>query len=222
MFSQVVEELNPFYGTNFYNIDQDNRLFSNNNIDLKTVNGTPYETEDFVLGTAHEKISDNTKNFFMRYNVYNDAIEIKKNKLDRVAINLIRSENIVATLNDKKYHYRSYLNRNNENKSGYFILISQRGDHSLYLKKSKKFVPKKISKEAYIKDTPASFKDDNHYYFEINGSLRIIPRKKKAFLKEFSEDKVALSAFLKKEKIDLKKQEDLIRLLNFYTLSDKN
>ncbi len=221
LWSQVVEELNPFFGTTFYNIEQDNRMFSNTNIDLKTVTGTPYENDVFVLGTALEKISESSKDFFMRYNIYNDAIEIKKSKLDKVATNLIKSENISVSMNGKKYFYRSYLDKNNKSQSGYFILISERGNYKLYLKKRKKFVPKQISKEAFIKDTPAAFKDDNAYYFEINNSLRYISRKKKAFLKEFSEDKAALTSFLKKEKIDLKKEKDLIRLLNFYMLKSK-
>ncbi len=215
-------DLDPFFGTTFYNIEQDNRLFkTGEKVDLKTINGTPYETEKFVRGTAVETISENSGDFYMRYNIYNDAIEIKRNPQDKVATNLIKSENIYATINNKRYDYRSYLDRNNKRKSGYFILISSKGDDKLYLKKNKKFVPTKVSKEAYVKDTPAQFKDDNNYYFEIKNTLVLIPQKKKVFLKQFLDDEELLSKFLKKEKINLKKQEDLIRLLNYYSTIKK-
>ena len=153
----------------------------------------------------------------MRYNIYNDAIEMKKNLTDEVATDLIKSENIYAKINDKRYHYRDYVDEEGKSKSGYFILISSRGDSRLYLKKSKKFIPKKESTDPYGSGSPASFRDHNKYYFEINNSLFLIPEKKKVFLKQFPDKKEEITKFIKSQKINLKKKEDLIKLLNYYS-----
>jgi len=217
-FLQNQQNLNPISDgyLNYINNNKD----KNSKVDLSTINGTPYGDEEFVLGKAYDILAQNTGDFYMRYNIYNDAIETKKNLYDKNAIDLIKSENIYVKINDNRYHFRGYIDGEGKQKSGYFILISSRGTNRLYLKKNKKFVPKREATNPYESEVPASFKDYNEYYFEINNSLTLIPEKKKAFLKQFPEKKNELSNFFKKEKINLKKKNDLVRLLNYYSTTN--
>jgi len=214
-FLQNQQNLNPISDgyLNYVNNNKDKNL----KVDLSTVNGTPYGSEEFILGKAYDILTQNNGDFYMRYNIYNDAIETKTNLYDKNATDLIKSENIYVKINDNRYHFRGYIDGEGKHKSGYFILISSRGTNRLYLKKNKKFIYKREATNPYESEVPASFKDYDEYYFEINNSLIIIPEKKKTFLKQFPEKKNKLSNFFKKEKINLKKKDDLVRLLNYYS-----
>lgn len=185
---------------------------SNGNVDLSDVEGSPYENETFLVGKAVSKKLNNSKTCLMRYNAYNDVIEIKD---DNSALGLIKSLHIYAVINDIEYHYEDFIDENNKAKEGYFILLSKGATINLYLRKTKTFNKTVKAESTYYKDKPAKFVDSQSYYFKKHNVLIPFPYKKKALFQLFPEYEDELNRYIKDEKINPKSEEDIKKLF-FY------
>ena len=69
-FGQLTYVSSPIDPYEFYHILENNTKAK---IDLASVKGSPYEQETFVMGKAAEKLTNNSMNYYLRYNVYNDG-----------------------------------------------------------------------------------------------------------------------------------------------------
>ncbi len=209
---------NDYYDPLLYNIDtriEHNVSGVSSNIDLSTVKGSPYENKNFQLGKAVNKENGKPENFYLRYNVYNDVIEIKKGNSDTKVGGLIKSENIYAIINNREYHYKKYLDSREREKEGYFILLKKGKHSSLYLKKLKDFKDKVMPKDNFEKEKPATFTDDQAYYLEKGNILVRAASRKKKFLQQYPEISKELGKYIKSEKINLKSEKDMIKLFNY-------
>lgn len=209
-FSDATSLIDPY---DFYHILQNNAKAK---IDLSSVEGSPYEQESFVLGKAAEKLTNNSMNCYLRYNVYNDEIQMKIKLDDEKIVGLIKSLNHYAVINNKEYHYLSYTDNNKNINEGYFILVSNEIKNSLYLKRIKKFKVGQPAKDSFRKAIPSAFKNFERYYYKKGRVLFQLPTKKKEILLHFSDKKEDLKKFMKAEKIDLKDEKDLIKLFKYY------
>jgi len=84
-FSDASSFINPY---DFYHIQKNSNRVK---IDLSSVDGSPYEQEAFVLGKAAERLTNNSMNYYLRYNVFNDEIQMKAKLSDEKIIGLIKS-----------------------------------------------------------------------------------------------------------------------------------
>jgi hypothetical protein len=209
-FSYGSSIIDPY---DFYHIQQNSTKAK---IDLSSVEGSPYEQETFVLGKVSEQLTNNSMNYYLRYNIYNDEIQMKLNLDDEKIVGLIKSLNHYAVINNKEYHYMSYSNNNKNINEGYFILASNDTKNSIYLKKIVKFKEGQPEKDSFRKAIPSAFKNFERYYYQKDRVLFQIPTKKKEILVLFSEEKEDLKKFMKTEKINLKDEKDLIKLFKYY------
>jgi len=182
-------------------------------VELSTIDGSPYENELFSLGKAINKLSKKSNPYYLRYNIYNDVIEIDDSKS---IYGLIKSLNIYAIINNQEYHYEIYSVDNSSTDEGYFILLSKGTNCNLYLKKIKKLKEKVESKDSYHKETPASFVDLKSYFIKKDRILLPISKKKKEFLLQFPEKENELKKYMKAEKINLKSEKDVVKLFTYY------
>lgn len=90
-------------------------------VNLKNVQGSPYESNDFQIGTIFHKISGQKIKAFLRYNAYSDEIEVKKENTGEDVSNLIKNPNIIVILNDKEYHLKQFTTIANNNSEGFLI-----------------------------------------------------------------------------------------------------
>jgi len=185
-------------------------------IDLSSVEGSPYEQETFVMGKAAEKLTNNSINYYLRYNIYNDEIQMKIKLDDEKIVGLIKSLNHYAVINNREYHYMSYSENDKSINEGYFILVSNDIKNSLYLKKIVKFKVGQPAKDSFRKAIPSAFKNFERYYYQKGRVLFQVPTKKKEILLHFSDKKEDLKKFMKAEKINLKNEKDLIKLFKYY------
>lgn len=222
-FSQVVSQFsnNNYYGAIFDNLN--NKMYNNkmyndnsNNIDLSTIKGSPYENQKFQYGKVQNKLSGKSQSLYLRYNVFNDVIEIKENMFDPKTIGLIKSLNIYATINKQEYHYEIFTDKNSNTNEGYFLLLSKGTNNNLYLRKNKKFKEKVKAKDSFRKDIPATFIDSESYYIKKGRILFPVSTKKKEYLQQFSEKETELKKYIKSEKINLKNKDDLIKIFKYY------
>jgi len=186
-----------------------------NNIDLSKVKGSPYENNNFQSGKAIDLNSKRTEVFYIRYNIYNDVIELKTNLSDKAGNGLIKSEKVYVIINNKKYYYKKYLENNSNTKEGYFILLKKGNHSSLYLKKIKKFKDKVIPQNSIEKEKPAEFIDDHAYYLQKGDILVKVLSRKKKFLEQHPDISKKLGKYMKSEKINLKSEKDIIKLFNY-------
>ena len=135
----------------------------NGNVDLSDIEGSPYENDAFLVGKAVSKKMNNSTTCLLRYNIYNDIIEIKEHN---ATLGLIKSLHIYAVINDIEYHYEDFIDKNNKAKEGYFILLSKGASINLYLRKTKTFNKTEKAESTYYKDKPAKFVDSQAYYFK--------------------------------------------------------
>lgn len=178
------------------------------------ISGTPYMKQNF----APAKINDFKKTHLIRFNAAQDEMEVKINGKDI---------SILSKL--EKYHVKlvdgtglEYMNLNyNDNeaiKNGFFIPIkAETGNVKLFRKQIIRFTVGKVAQTSLEQDVPSKFTSQNdRFYIQVNQTTALteIPFSKKLFLKEFNKKDV--KSFLKKEKLDIKKEEDLIKVIEFY------
>jgi len=214
IFGQSSVQNSNFVESTINNLNSAVKLNNSNSvIDLSKIVGSPYENETFSLGKAVNKLTKKSIPFYLRYNIYNDIIEIDDNQN---TFGLIKSQNIYAIINNTEYHYETYLNDNAKADEGYFILMSKGLHSNLYLRKSKEFKDKVKSKDSFHKETPASFIDLKSYYIKKDKTLLPVSTKKKEFLFQFPEKENELKKYMKAEKINLKSEKDVVKLFTYY------
>lgn len=187
-----------------------------NSINYAEVSGSPYENETFQLGKVSNKLNDNVQNYLMRYNIFTDEMEIQANDDKTNSQLLIKSKNIHVLLNKKEYHYESYQTSSEKINEGYFIVKYKGENCSLFEKKNKVYQAGKPARDSFHQATPAKFKDSDEYYYKINETLVPLSNNKNSILKEFSNKESDLKNYMKAEKLDVKKEADLIKLIQYY------
>jgi len=176
------------------------------------VKGTPYLTEFFVPATIYP--DDDL--FFVKYNVVDDEMEVKLSATKTIILdNSFKKYTIVFKESKETF---VTLNEDGKKDPGFFIEIKKTDKISLYKKKTKNFIQATKATDNYSKDKPAHFsKLEEVFYVQLasDGSVTELPKKRKAFLKLFQNNKSEIEGFIKKNKLKLDKEEDLIGLFTF-------
>ncbi len=211
----VAQVVKSYHNSNYYGAMYIPSGDSNIALDLSIVKGSPYDIDKFQLGKVLNNLTGESQTFYIRYNIFNDVVELKETPNSPKISGLVNSLNIYAKVNSKEYHYELYETDKSKNNEGYFILLNKGKNISLYLQKSKEFKDKVIAKDSYHKEKLATFKDSEKFYFNKDKTLVELSSKKKVFLKQFPEYSNEVSKYMKSEKIDLRSEKDLIKLFNY-------
>lgn len=187
---------------------------SSTSIDLKDVKGTPYAKNSFSQGKIYNKKLETSYSYFLRYNVYNDIIEIKNGNQ---AFEMKKTSNLYALFNNLEYHFEEFTNDSEEDsQQGYFVLLNNGKDYKLFLKNYKKYNAPKTAETPYNKSHPASFTDSQMFYFkEKDQKLAPVSKRKKQFLRQFPTMSKEIEKYISSQKIDLDSKEDLIQLFDY-------
>lgn len=176
------------------------------------VKGTPYLTDFFVPATIYP--DDDL--FFVKYNLVDDEMEVKLSATKTIILdNSFKKYTIVFKESKETF---VTLNEAGKKDPSYFIEIKKTDNISLYKKKTKNFIQATKATDNYSKDKPARFsKLEEVFYVQLtsDGSVTELPKKRKAFLKLFQNNKSEIEGFIKKNKLKLDKEEDLISLFTF-------
>jgi len=174
--------------------------------------GSPYTKEEFSSAI----INDSEVVYLVRYNAHRDLMEFKDKTSETFLLD-IKADNIIK-FNDnsgKVYHTVKY-----DNKRGYaiFLWTNSSNDLSLYTKENVVFTDGRKAKSSYEKDTPPKFtKLKNSYFIKTKGeSMDKLATKKKSFFAIFKGKEKEIQQFVKKEKLKINKQKDLIEIVTYY------
>ncbi|ROI02162.1 MULTISPECIES: hypothetical protein [unclassified Chryseobacterium] len=166
------------------------------------IEGSAYFEKQFSMAS----VSPNYEDVLIRYNIYNDEVEFKKNedvmvlpKTDTFSRIIFRnSKNVLVLLDSTGY---------------YFEIV--KGKYTLYKKLRTKFIDFVPAPTPYQADKPAMFRNlEPVYYIKVGDNLIGNFKSTKDLISQLP-DKETLNSFLKSNKIKADKEEDLIRLVNF-------
>lgn len=185
------------------------------NYDIKSgTQGSPYLNATFL----HAKVGETVQNALMRYNAYRDQFEFIDSKRDTLALNKTEAfSNITFTGLNLNYQLVTYTEKSGLMNTGYLIRVHEKNGNVLYKRQKVNFYQAVIAKSSYDSNTPARYSPAKDTYFLKNKDNQVseLPTNKKGFLKLYPEKKTELEAFIKQNDIDVEKEQDLIRLIDF-------
>ncbi len=194
---------------------------SESNDSFDTYKGSIYNT----LRYTNSSIIDEKSGKYdakLRYNIFSDALEFKKGtQLFHVA----KSPTTHARIDDEYFYYCEFKTRRGAKRSGYYVLVDLNEQYRIYKKYSLKIIePRKNNSNINTEtETPGNIIKLTKYYIEEGGAILELPMKKKELLYVLGDEMDKLKEYIKKEKIRLRKEEDLIRLVFRYnTIKNHN
>lgn len=179
-------------------------------IDLrdKSLKGSMYVNDEFLPA----KLNTNNTIYSANYNAYQDEMVIKnKNKLFTVAKANGNTVTFIGT--DKKYTVFDH-----NGKPGFFVELYKGGKALLLLKERIKYYEAVEAKTGYDEYRPPTLKRENDklYIGFTDKSTTEVPNRKKDIFNIFKGSEKEVEKYAKNEKLNPKKQEDLIKLVEYY------
>ncbi len=176
------------------------------------IEGSPYINPTYKEGETIINGKSKTK-ALMRYNAYYDSIELlDENKSPR---KLLRRKSIQAILDGRTYKIFDYAEAG-KIREAYFNPLNK-GDVKLLFRPKKIFIQAEKPEDGYDKYDPPVYKDISTYYV-LNGDSHAtkIKLSKKQILKHLSKNTASIKNYITSEKLNLKKESDVIRLFDYY------
>jgi hypothetical protein len=188
-------------------------------IEISAIEGSPYVSEAFLPGKIHSGGKIQNQNVLLRYNIYNDLIEVEDpSKGTKGPHNsVLRSPRIWVEIAGKKYVYMDNFKNENHTDGSYLILLKKDEKYNLYKKYNAKLTEARKARNTYEKDRPASFTQNVSYYFLDNSKNEFIkvPDRKSKAIKKMESLKKGSKSFIAKNNLNLEEEKDMITLFNF-------
>ena len=177
------------------------------------VKGSPYMMEEFVDGYVVTNNNFKYVDIPLRYNIYNDNIEFQRD--DEILAFNNPSDYRVIAIGNHIFIYSEYAS-SNSNKSTYFEVLNN-NKKLLLLKRYGMELINPVASKGYVEAKPAEFKQNPvRYYLKVDGMpAQEIGNLNTTFLL-FGDKKSAIEDLIKMEKLKLRKQSDLLRIVDFY------
>ena len=178
-----------------------------------TVEGSEYLDDKFVEGDLITQNSERYSGVPIRYNAYNDNIEVK---LPDGKIYLVADKQIISQVkfNDNILIYTKYLSTQGEKRGFLFVLYA--GECLLYRRNWKEFKAG-IPSNGIVSEIPSRIVDKpEEFYIRIKEKLPMIINSKKDLLWLLQDHSAEIEDFLKKENVKINDDHDLIKVLSYY------
>lgn len=183
------------------------------NVDIE---GTPYITDNY---TPIKLTSFEDKNFQARYNGFNgdmEVLDVDKGKVFVLNKNFNNYEVDFIGLK-KTYKVFKYVDESGVLSNDFFVVLTSNNNLKLLKKENVKYYGERIATSTYDKARKATYKRANDAYFIVIGETNAQPfsAKKKDIAEQFSESSDKILDFIKINKLNTSKDEDLIRVINY-------
>ena len=176
------------------------------------IEGTPYMNPTYKHGETVINKKNRTK-ALMRYDAFYDAVELlDENNTPR---KLLRRKSIQAVFDGKTYKIFDYAEVG-KIREGYFNPLNK-GETKLLFKPKKIFIQAEKPDHGYDTYKPPIYKDVSSYYIVSESSpAKRINLSKKQILKHLDNNTAQLKKYITTEKLNLKKESDVIQLIDYY------
>jgi hypothetical protein len=178
------------------------------------IKGSPFEHDEFHPGEVFTSSRLHYTGVLLRYNIYSDQMEFKKT--DGGIFEIDRPETLDSILiGDSKYIYTSYK-AGLKIQNGYLKVLTQ-GIPVLLLRMN--VILKAAEPPALYKDAvPPQFERGLDRFLLLFPPNEAIPFSgKKDFLEILPAYHAEMDQFINKNKIKFNRQEDMIRMINYYS-----
>ncbi len=181
--------------------------------DTPKTEGSPYFEEEFKFGQvlSYDKVQMSGK---LRYNAYTSELELQKNKWEYSSI--LKRRYISAVIGDTKYKVLAYKDDVLGNvKTGYFNPLND-GEIQLLFKPEIKIKRGRSAATSYDRTVAPRFIDVSAYYIKKaeTPAEKIYLRKK--YVLEALDNDAEIKKFVKANKLNLRKVDDIIKVVDFY------
>ena len=184
----------------------------------KNTNGSIYNDKNFQRGSIFVDGKLAASNVGLRYNAQSEEIEYMERlgSQGTVANVIKKRENVDVKILNDRYVYLPTPSK--KFKDGYLIVLEENDKLTLYKKLSKDFIEGKKSVNSYTRDVPDSFKEREVLFIKMNGEeIKEVSNSKGKRKKLFSSKESEVASYLKTEKLNIRKDEDLIKALKYYS-----
>ncbi|WP_151892462.1 hypothetical protein [Patiriisocius marinistellae] len=183
----------------------------------KDTNGSIYMNEEFQMGSIIMNGKVVANNVALRYNVLDEEIELTKGLNSGITVaNVIKKDaNIHVSIANETLVFLPSPNKNM--RDGYFNVLREGKNISLYKKLSKDYREGKVSVNSIARSVPATFKEQETLYVKIkDGSLMELSNSKSKRKRLFIDKEEAMKNHIDNENLNLRKDDDLISAIDFY------
>ena len=182
-----------------------------------SIEGSPYMSNTFEKGQLFYG-DEAVGTVYFRYNAYNEEIEIKQTNLEEEPIRgLSKDKKIRLVSKGESMSFRTFVDKSGNTKNGYMTILDE-GEYNLYKHLRVTFKEAKRAENSLVKGAPAKFFQTTEYYLEKPADKRIdyVDLNNKKIVQVVDGDKAnELKAFLKENKVKIKTEEDLIKVVGF-------
>lgn len=214
-------------GNNSNGVQSDLRLVDlyeniKNKIGKKTysnqkIKGTPYFEKTFKLAEVEyfgELIADK---IYIRFNAYNDEMEIASSPLTKSSENiLIKNNKVFCIIDGKTYRYLGFKEDNQPPAVGYLKELYKGELFSFYERKFKIYMQATVARTSLERSFPARFVEKIQYYYSVNnGEINQIKLSKKNILNKLKPHSSSIKLFMEKNNSKLKSLKDVVEMFNF-------
>ncbi len=148
----------------------------------------------------------------LKYNVFTDALEYNQGSK---IYNVLKSPTVHARIDGDYFYYCDFKSQRGLQRDGYYVLVELNDKYRIY-KRFTLQVKEPTRNSLTQTNEPGQLRMITTYFLEEAGVIMELPMNKKDMLATFNDKEGELKEYLKKEKIRLKKEEDLIRLVARY------
>lgn len=183
----------------------------------KNYKGTPYYNDNFLQGKIYRNDTIVSKDIAIRYNIYSNEIEVKESvdQHDSLAKPLTKSPAIAVSIEEDYFFFLPYNDKIEE--GSYFQRIFRGKKVSLIKTTEKEFATPKTGSSSITRDIKGAFIDRNTFFLmDPNGKLYELPKKRKKKLLVFGSKKGEVENFVRKFKLNLNNEEELIKVVNYF------
>lgn len=192
------------------------KVYNKEMLKISDVKGSPYTYEAFIPAIVMYG-GEKEREFYARYNAYNDEIEFKEyNREEAPIYGLLKSPRISCVINGEELTYMQY-SKEGEQAQGY-LLKKLEGPRYTFFTKDRRIIKKKRTAVNSLQRTfPARFAGETEYYISGPGEVPVlVSQKKKKFVKALDKgDQQKALDYIKEHGVDLKDDTQVIKLLNF-------
>ena len=214
-------------GNNSNGVQSDLRLVDlyeniKNKIGKKTysnqkIKGTPYFEKTFKLAEVEYFGELITDKIYIRFNAYNDEMEIASSPLTKSSDNiLIKNNKVFCIIEGKTYRYLGFKEDNQPPAVGYLKELFKGELFSFYERKFKVYMQATVARTSLERSFPARFVEKIQYYYSVNnGEINQIKLSKKNILNKLKPHSSSIKLFMEKNNSKLKSLKDIVEMFNF-------
>ncbi|MBN2236061.1 MAG: hypothetical protein JW729_00790 [Bacteroidales bacterium] len=206
----TMKTFGDFYKLNAQNIKDTKAFLQDNEIE-----GSPYLRNEFQNGYVLTSTNIKYQDVPLRYNIYNDEIEFQ---MDDNVLALDNPDNYQEVAIGGDIFINCPIKGGSNNASSYFIRLNNQKKLVLLKRFGIEFLPAK-SPQGYVDAKPATFKKmPVSYYVKFEGKPAEEIGNLKSLLSLFGDKSTEMETYIKKEKLKLRNEEDLLKIISKYNL----